>query len=95
MERVKTLYAALRALLTLTLVQGASPYARAQAPDPEQESWDRAVREGTPEAFQRYLDDYPLGRHASEAFRELISRSLGVEPAAGPRAGANRTPDLY
>ncbi|MCS6877713.1 MAG: hypothetical protein NZP72_05370 [Geminicoccaceae bacterium] len=97
MERFRTVYAALRALLALGVAHGAAASARAQSTDPERQLWDSVVREATPEAFQRYLDQYPLGRYATEAFRQLIARSLdsSVEPAAGPAAEPGRAQDLY
>lgn len=100
MDRLRSLYASLRALLALGMVHGVAGQTSAQTPDAEQKAFERALQEGTPEAFQSYLDAYPLGRFATEAFRELVARSLGSrtmpEPAAGPvGAGAGRAPDLY
>lgn len=97
MDRLKTLYASLRALLALGVVHGAALPARAQVPDPEQQAWEQALAEGTPEAFQGYLDRFPLGRYATEAFRELVARSLGsrIEPSAGPPGSRAAQRDLY
>lgn len=97
MDRLRAVYASLRALLALGVAHGLAPEARAQAPDPEDLAWERALEQGTAEAFQSYLEAYPLGRYATEAFREAIARSLGSrtlpEPAAGP--GGRRAADLY
>lgn len=97
MDRLRAVYASLRALLALGLVHGVTPAARAQPLDPEDQAWERALEQGTAEAFQRYLDAYPLGRYATEAFREAVARSLGSrtlpEPAAGPVG--TRPADLY
>lgn len=97
MDRLKTLYASLRALLALGVAHGAALPVRAQAPDPEQRAWEQALAEGTPEAFQDYLDRFPLGRYATEAFRQLVARSLGseIEPSAGPPESPAEPRDLY
>lgn len=59
----------------------------------EQKSWAEAARRGTVEGYQRYLELFPTGRHAEEAFRLLIERSfdgrpvrrlVDVAPSAGP-----------
>jgi hypothetical protein len=59
----------------------------------EQETWAAAQRVGTPAAYQRYLELFPLGAYAEEAFRRLVERSLkgqpvqrlvDIEPGAGP-----------
>jgi hypothetical protein len=97
MDRLRAVYASLRALLALGVAHGLSPEVRAQPLDPEDRAWARALEEGTAEAFQGYLEAYPLGRYATEAFRETVARSLGSrtlpEPAAGP--GGARAADLY
>ena len=71
------------------------------AADPEQvagnpaelETWSDARRAGTVAAFQRYLELFPTGTYAEEAFRRLIERTLrdrpverlvDIRPAAGP-----------
>lgn len=100
MDRLRSFYASLRALLALGVVHALPAPGAAQAPDAEQRAWERALQDGTAEAFQSYLDAYPLGRFATEAFREVVARSLGSrtlpEPAAGPPGGGRaRTPDLY
>ncbi len=81
----------LRTLLLAAVAGGAT-----QAPDiaqaaitpAEQAAWDRARRSGSANAFQRYLELYPTGQFAEEAFRVLIEKSWRpprrVEPAAGP-----------
>lgn len=99
MDRLRLVLTSLRALLALGLAHALVPSgpARAQVRDTEDQAWQRALEQGTAEAFQAYLDAYPLGRYASDAFRETVARSLGSrtlpEPAAGPAAG--RAPDLY
>ena len=86
MDRLRSFLASLRALLALGVAHGVVPSAGSQVLDPERRAWQRALEEGTPEAFQAYLDAYPLGRYATEAFRELIARTLGARTAPVPPA---------
>ena len=84
----------LRTLLLAAVAGGA-----AQAPDmaqaavtpAEQAAWDRARRSGSADAFQRYLELYPTGQFAEEAFRVLIEKSWRpprrIEPASGAAPG--------
>jgi hypothetical protein len=100
MDRLRSFYASLRALLALGMAHSASAPAAAQTSDPDRQAFERAMQEGTPEAFQSYLDAFPLGRYATDAFRELVARSLGSrtlpEPAAGPvDVDPARPRDLY
>ncbi len=89
--------AAVRRLRTVLLAAAASGGAAAgHAPGEahaavspaEQAAWDRARSSGSAAAFQRYLELYPTGQFAEEAFRVLIEKSWRpprrVEPAAGP-----------
>lgn len=46
----------------------------------EQKSWAEAARRGTAEGYQRYLELFPTGQHAEEAFRLLIERSFKDRP---------------
>jgi hypothetical protein len=64
----------------------------------EQRTWAEAQQRRTAEAYQRYLELFPTGQFAEEAFRSLIERSLAgrpiealvdIEPGAGP-GGAPR-----
>ncbi len=75
------------------------PGALANAAAAETAAWTEAQRARTPEAYQRYLELFPIGQHAEEAFRLLIERSfqrrpvprlVDNEPAPGP-AGVERT----
>ena len=59
----------------------------------EQKVWAEAQQANTAEAYQRYLELFPTGQFAEDAFRFLIERSLSarpvralvdIEPAAGP-----------
>jgi hypothetical protein len=72
---------------------------------PEDSFWLEAKALDSPQAYQDYLQAYPVGRFASEAFRRLIERTkLGTassdddlpEPAAGPALlGTLAVADLY
>ena len=59
----------------------------------EQKVWAEAQQAKTAEGYQRYLELFPTGQFAEDAFRALIERSLAsrpvkglvdIEPAAGP-----------
>jgi hypothetical protein len=59
----------------------------------EQKVWAEAQQAKTAEGYQRYLELFPTGQFAEDAFRSLIERSLAsrpvkglvdIEPAAGP-----------
>jgi hypothetical protein len=97
----------LRALLLAVAAGGAGPLGgQAQAavdPDEQQQQilisaaeqkvWTEARQAKTAEGYQRYLELFPTGQFAEDAFRSLIERSLtarpvralvDIEPAAGP-----------
>ena len=52
----------------------------------EAQDWARADRLGTPEAWQRYLGEWPEGLHAQEARRRLVA-FMPTDPPA-PATGA-------
>lgn len=54
-----------------------------QSADADDWAWTSAQELGTAEACQRYLDQFPAGRHAEEAFRCLIEEQI---PGAGDDA---------
>jgi hypothetical protein len=81
MSRLATLLVSLRALLIATVAGVPSAHAQ-QLPGPEEAAWAAAVEADTPEAYQQYLEDFPAGRHAEEAFRLLIESQLNVAPDA-------------
>jgi hypothetical protein len=85
MRYVNSFWATLRALLVAALAGSASP-APAQAPgDSEAAAWEAAQSADTIEAYQRYLEIYPLGPHAAEAFRSIVELSTETEePGGGP-----------
>ena len=62
----------------------------------EQKTWAQAQAKKTVEAYQRYLELFPTGQFAEEAFRSLIERSFKgpsvrslvvIRPAIPPAAG--------
>jgi hypothetical protein len=54
----------------------------AQAQDPDAEAWRRAEQAGTADAYQEYLDAFPVGRFMAEAYLRLIEEQL--EDEMGP-----------
>ena len=81
----------LRALTAASLI-GLLPGVRmATAQDSDEAAWREAQSLGTGNAFQGYLDAYPIGRHADAAFACIIAEArgadtdfCGIQPAAGP-----------
>jgi hypothetical protein len=112
-KRIKLYYSAIRALLIGVLATGGAAYhpPEAGAQDssielsPEDALWLDVKAADTPAAYQSYLEAYPVGRFANQAFRRLVEYSkLGLAaldddlpgPAAGPGlTGALAAADLY
>jgi hypothetical protein len=100
MRHLNALYTSLRALLVASIAGGALG-AGAQTPaDREAAAWEAARQDGTVEAYQRYLEEHPVGRHAGEAFRSIVE--MTVEPDAVPvtiipagAGGRGLVADLY
>ena len=76
-----------------TVARGAVDPAQAAVGPAEQETWAAAQRSGSAAAYQRYLELFPTGAYAEEAFRRLVESSLiarpvarlvDIEPGAGP-----------
>ena len=84
MSRLAILLISLRALV-IAAVAGVPAAHAQQVPGSDEAAWAAAAEADTPEAYQRYLEDFPAGRYAEEAFRLLIESQLEV--AAGRRAG--------
>ena len=81
MSRLATFLVSLRALLIAALA--GAPLAHAQdLPASDEAAWAAAVEADTPEAYQRYLEEFPAGRYAEEAFRMLIENQLEMAPDA-------------
>ncbi len=107
MKRLRLYYSAVRALLIGVLATGSAAHAQDASIElsPEDTFWLDVKAADTAEGYQSYLQAYPVGRFASEAFRRLVEQSrLGrfmsdddmPEPAAGPGlAGALSAADLY
>ncbi len=56
----------------------------------EAQVWQAAREIGTAEAYQRYLQLFPVGAYAEDAFRCIVERSVGldscaIEPSGGAR----------
>ena len=81
MDRLATLLVSLRALL-IAAVAGAPAAHGQQAPGSDDAAWAAAVEADTPEAYQRYLEEFPAGHFAEDAFRLLIESQLEVAPDA-------------
>ena len=88
----------LRTLLVAAAAGGAVqvPHAGQAAISPqEQAAWDRARGSGSAEAFQRYLELYPTGVYAEQAFRILIEKSWRAPKRKAPPASpGERRPEL-
>ena len=83
MNRLATLLVGLRALLLATLT-GAPAAQGQELPSADDAAWAAAIEAGTADACQQYLEEFPAGRHAEEAFRCLIEGQLELDPAVGP-----------
>lgn len=85
----------LRALTAVSFI-GLLPGVRvATAQDGDDAAWRQAQSLGTRDAFQGYLDAYPIGRHADTAFGCIVAEARGadaafcdIQPAAGPTQGS-------
>jgi hypothetical protein len=82
-KRLAAVLLGLRAL-AITALAG-SPVGHAQeSPSADDAAWAAATNAGTAEACQGYLEAFPAGQHAEEAFRCLIEGGLETAPGAGP-----------
>ena len=81
MNRLATLLVGLRALLLATLAGADGVHAQG-LPSADDAAWAAAVAADTPQAYQEYLEEFPAGRHAEEAFRCLIEGQLDIAPDA-------------
>jgi hypothetical protein len=80
-------FAALCRNLKALVVAAVAGSAGAQAqvtPDADTAAWEAAQATGSVEACQRYLEEFPAGRYAEQAFRCIVEQTL---PAAGPAVG--------
>jgi len=91
MKRLSGLYRSLYAILGLALAWSSSPGVRPTYADADEDlAWEEARARGDATAFERFLELYPAGEHASEAYGCLVTLSLGqtdpncsIAPAAG------------
>lgn len=84
MRWIAALYSSLRTLMIATFAS--SGVAQAQQPaDADDRAWEAAQSAGTTDAFQRYLEQYPIGRHAEDAFRSLIEERTESELGGATR----------
>jgi len=111
MKYLATLCSSLRALMIAALAGGpvgAATQVQAQSSaDREAAQWNAARGIGTADAYQHYLEQYPVGRYAGDAFRCMIEltvdpnavSSCSGAPGAGPggvsRATRGLAIDLY
>lgn len=84
MRVMAALLASLRAALMATFASSGAVHAQ-QPADADDAAWAAARSADSAEAYQRYLDQFPVGRHADEAFRSLIEESVGAEVGGGTR----------
>jgi hypothetical protein len=85
MKHFRALAASLRALAVAALASVTAGTVHAQQPaDPETAAWIRARNDDTVEAYQRYLETYPLGAHSAEAFQAMVELMLVIEGSAPP-----------
>jgi hypothetical protein len=80
MRRLAAVLLGLRALAIAALA--GSPMAHGQSPSPDDDAWAAARDAGTAEACQGYLEAFPAGDHAEEAFRCLIEGGVEFAPDA-------------
>jgi hypothetical protein len=96
MKKLSTLYAALRALLVASVAGGAAGVSAQSPASRDAAAWEAARQEGTVEAYQRYLEEFPIGSYADKAFRSIVE--MTVEPEAVPvtivPAGVRSEPGL-
>ena len=92
MDRLGRLVTALRTLLLASLAIGTHvPGPGLAQEDRDESDWVAARADGSRRAFERYLQRYPLGRHASEAF--IAIARMSVEPGWTPAPGESVLPE--
>jgi hypothetical protein len=81
MRRMAAVLLGLWALVVAALAGGPIGHAQ-ELPGGDDGAWAAAREAGTAEAYQEYLQQFPTGRHAEEAFRRLIEGGLEAVPDA-------------
>ena len=95
MKYLRALCASLRALTIAGLASATLGSAHAQQPiDPDTAAWNSAREQNTVEAYQRYLELYPLGLYSTEAFQALVELTLSQEGPSPPDAAVPGV-DMY
>jgi len=90
MKWIAAFYASLRAFAVAAIAGSA----QAQVPaDADEQAWEDARDRGTADAYQQYLEQFPVGRHTEQAFRSLIEEQM--EGEMGAPLGAVRGIDMY
>ena len=91
MRLMAAVFASIRAF---ALAAFAGSFAQAQqAADPDDSAWTSAQQLGTAEAYQRYLEQFPVGRHVEEAFRGVVEHQ--VEGGSGDTRGVAGGVHMY
>jgi hypothetical protein len=95
MKYLRAFCASVRALTFAALASATLGSAHAQQPtDPETATWNMAREQNTLEAYQRYLELYPLGLYSTEAFQAIVELTLSQEGPAPPDAAVPGV-DMY
>lgn len=76
MRWITALVGGLRALMFAAFATSGAPHAQQAPSDADESAWAAARSVGTAEAYQRYLEEFPVGRHAEDAFRFLVEESI-------------------
>jgi hypothetical protein len=87
---VKSWYASIWTLVVASLAGTAA--SAQQVTDPDTAAWEAAQSAGTYDAYHRYLQQFPVGRYAGEAFRLMVE--LAIDQELGGTRGLRAT-DFY
>ena len=91
MRWMATVYASVRALMIAALAGQAGVVHAQQGSPADEAAWETVTSQGTPEAAQQYLSEFPTGVHAEEAFRLLVEGQLPTNRNVGTAAAV----DIY
>jgi hypothetical protein len=77
MRRLAALYASLQAIMIGWLASGGASPSAAQSVNPADDgAWAQAQAQGTLEAYEGYLGQFPVGLHAGQAFRCIVELTV-------------------